>query len=131
MMMTSESEVWTRISAYLAENKRKAALEADKQSLVVEAINKEMNISQQGQTTASESRRLDCIYDDEPLGFEKNPSNELQKMQAQDPLEEIDLGDGVTKRPTYISTKVGSRMKAKLIEVLWSIDYLFSQGKGQ
>lgn len=39
-------------------------------------------------------------------------------MQAQDPLEEIDLGDGVEKRPTYISTKVRSPMKAKLIAVL-------------
>ena len=39
-------------------------------------------------------------------------------MQAQDPLEEIDLGDGITKRPTYISTKVGSEMRAKLVEVL-------------
>lgn len=28
-------------------------------------------------------------------------------MQAQDPLEEIDLGEGASKRPTYISTKVG------------------------
>lgn len=39
-------------------------------------------------------------------------------MQAQDSLEEIDMGDGTTKRPTYISTKVGSEMKAKLVEVL-------------
>ena len=39
-------------------------------------------------------------------------------MQAQDPLKEIDLGDGVTKRPTYISTKVGSKMKVELIKVL-------------
>lgn len=70
------------------------------------------------QTTASESRRLDCIYDNDPLGFEKNPQNETQKMQAQDPLEEIDLGNGTTKRPTYISTKVGSEIKANLVEVL-------------
>lgn len=39
-------------------------------------------------------------------------------MQAQDPLEEIDLGDGTTRRTAYISTKVGSEMKAKLVEVL-------------
>lgn len=69
----------------------------------------------QDQTIASESWRLDCIYDNEPLGFEKNPLNESQKMQAQDPLKEVDLGDGITKRPTYISTKVGSEMRAKLV----------------
>lgn len=51
-------------------------------------------------------------------GFEKDPLNELQIMQAQDPLEEIDLGDRAIKRPNYISTKVWSKMKAKLIEVL-------------
>lgn len=79
---------------------------------------KEVEDGRQDQITALETQRLDLIYDNEPLGFEKNPSNELQKMQAQDPLEEIDLGDGITKRPTYISTKVGSKMKVKLIEIL-------------
>ncbi|XP_058784953.1 uncharacterized protein LOC131659846 [Vicia villosa] len=33
------------------------------------------NIGQIGQPTALESRRLDCIYDDEPLGFEKDPGD--------------------------------------------------------
>lgn len=79
---------------------------------------KEGEDGRQGQTTASESRRLDCIYDNEALGFEKNLLNELQKMQAQDPLKEINLGDEVSKRPTHISIKVGSKMKVKLIEVL-------------
>ncbi|MCI31188.1 hypothetical protein A2U01_0052400, partial [Trifolium medium] len=48
-------------------------------------------------------QRLDCIYDDEPLSFEKDPSNSNQKMQSQDPLQEIDIGDGSIKRPTFIS----------------------------
>lgn len=47
-------------------------------------------------------------------------------MQAQDPLEEIDLGGGVAKRPTYISIKVGAEMKAKLIEVLTEYKNCFS-----
>ena len=47
-------------------------------------------------------------------------------MQAQDPLEEIDLGDEVTKRPTYISTKVGLEMKANLIEVMTKYRDCFS-----
>ncbi|MCI94759.1 hypothetical protein A2U01_0116057, partial [Trifolium medium] len=34
-----------------------------------------------------EMQRLDCIYDDEPLGFEKDPSSSNQKMQSQDPLQ--------------------------------------------
>lgn len=50
--------------------------------------------------------------------FEKDPSNSAQKMWAQDPLEEIDLGDGVTKRSTYISTKVGSKMRVKIVRLL-------------
>jgi hypothetical protein len=117
MRTTAESESLARISAYLAENKRKSILQRKRlQNLACEA--ESLDDGRLDQTIASESRRLDCIYDNEPLGFEKNSLNESQKMQAQDPLEEIDLGDGITKRPTYISTKVGSEMRAKLVEVL-------------
>ncbi|KAK2374871.1 hypothetical protein QL285_075805 [Trifolium repens] len=59
-------------------------------------------------------QRLDCIYDDEPLGFERDPLNETPKMQAQDPLEEIDIGNGSLKRPTYISANITPNLKEKL-----------------
>src|ERR1044072_3138148 len=39
----------------------------------------------------SKFQRLDCIYDDEPLGFEKDLQDSTKRMQAQDPLEENDL----------------------------------------
>ena len=52
-------------------------------------------------------------------------------MQAQDPLEEINLGDGVTKRPTHISIKVGSKMKVKSIEVLKEYKDYFSWNYGE
>lgn len=39
-----------------------------------------------------QGQRLDAIYDDEPLGFEKDPLATNVKMLAQDPLEEIYLG---------------------------------------
>lgn len=117
MRMTTELESMTQISAYLDENKRKSILERERlQNLACEAEG--LEDGRPDQTTASESWRLDCIYDNEPLGFKKNPLNESQKMQAQDPLEKIDLGDGITQRPTYISTKVGSEMRTKLVEVL-------------
>ena len=127
--MNNCPEVWERISAYLAENKRITALEAesvDHQNMVVEAVNDQSKHGLRGQETALESRRLDCIYDEEPLGFEKDPSISLQKMQAQDPLEEIDLGDEACKRPTYISTKVGPSMKAKLVQILKEYKDCFS-----
>lgn len=38
-------------------------------------------------------------------------------MQAQDPLEEIDLGDAMTKSPTYISVKLDLSLK-KVMEML-------------
>lgn len=115
--MTAESESLARISAYLAENKRKSIMERKRlQNLACEA--ECLDDGRLDPTTDSESRRLDCIYDNEPLGFEKNPQNESQKMQAQDPLEEIDLGNGATKRPTYVSTKVGSEIKVRLVKVL-------------
>ena len=54
--MTSESASLARISAYVAENKRKSALEAEKlQNLVVKAKIKNQGESQQGQTIDSES----------------------------------------------------------------------------
>lgn len=40
------------------------------------------------------SQRLDCIYDDEPSGFKKDLVTSATKMYPQDPLEEVDLGDG-------------------------------------
>lgn len=39
-------------------------------------------------------------------------------MLALDPLEEIDLGDGVSKRPTYVSTSLSPELKAKVIQLL-------------
>lgn len=71
-----------------------------------------------GQETTSESQMLDCIYDDELLGFEKDPTNFSVKMHAQDPLKEVDLGDGGIKRPTYINTKVKYHLKKDVIELL-------------
>ncbi|CAJ2652868.1 unnamed protein product [Trifolium pratense] len=64
------------------------------------------------------TQKLDCIYDEEPLGFEKDPSSSSQKMQAQDPLEEIDIGDGSIKRPTYISANIPKDLRDKLVELL-------------
>lgn len=58
---------------------------------------------QHGEVT---SQRLDAIYDDEPLDFEKDPVAPNIKMLVQDPLEENDLGDGISKRPTYIITNL-------------------------
>ncbi|XP_050897537.1 uncharacterized protein LOC127104395 [Lathyrus oleraceus] len=39
-------------------------------------------------------------------------------MLAQDPLEEIDLRNGSTKRTTYISTKLDPKLKVRVIELL-------------
>lgn len=69
--MTTELESLTQILAYLAENKRKSILERERlQSLACEAEG--LDDGQLDQPTTSESRRLDYIYDNEPLGFEKN-----------------------------------------------------------
>lgn len=69
-----ESSALARISAYVAENKIMVVLEAKyQQMMVVEATDSGSAQTNQyghsGQTTALESRRLDCIYDDESLGF--------------------------------------------------------------
>ena len=67
---------------------------------------------------------LDCIYDNELLGFECSSvvSNDLcnrnKRLIVQDPLEEIDLGNGKEKRPTYISTLLSPEFKNELITIL-------------
>lgn len=68
--------------------------------------------------TKPEDLRLDCIYDDSPLGFEKPVANFVEKMEAQDPLEEVDLGDGSKKRPTYISSLIDPELKQEMINLL-------------
>lgn len=40
------------------------------------------------------------------------------KMQARDPLEEVDLGDGDVKIPTYISAKVDPYLKEQVVKLL-------------
>src|SRR4051812_41170683 len=115
-MMTTESEYLARITAYLAENKEKTALEAElEKNMAIEAM---MVKSENNQEVDHRVERFDGIYDDEPLGFEMDPLGSVKRMQAHDPLEEIDLGDGVTKRPTYVSTKLISDLKTKLIRLL-------------
>lgn len=47
--------------------------------------------------------KLNCINDNSPLGFEKSLSPNLKKMEAQDPLEEINLGTKENRKPTYVS----------------------------
>ncbi|KAK2436375.1 hypothetical protein QL285_021373 [Trifolium repens] len=78
----------------------------------------EIDVASSEDEVAPPSQRLDCIYDEEPLGFEKDPLNETPKMQAQDPLEEIDIGNGSVKRPTYISANISPDLKGKLVLLL-------------
>ncbi|WJX78504.1 hypothetical protein P8452_61720 [Trifolium repens] len=97
----------------MAENRINTALEVDvQQNMAVEA-----KVENDG-TNMPQVQRLDCIYDDEPLGFERDPLNETPKMQAQDPLEEIYIGNGSLKRPTYISANINPNLKEKLVLLL-------------
>ncbi|WJX89440.1 hypothetical protein P8452_71439 [Trifolium repens] len=97
----------------MAETKLNTALEADvHQNMATEAKVESDGISM------PQAQRLDCINDEEPLGFERDPLNETPKMQAQDPLEEINIGDGSAKRPTYISASISPDLKRKLVLLL-------------
>ena len=72
----------------MAENKLNTAKEVEMlQKEVVETLVEETN------DDLTNDQRLDCIYDDKPLGFEEDPLESTTKMKVQDPLEEVDLGD--------------------------------------
>src|SRR4051812_40618812 len=99
-VIMTESSFFEKISAYIAENKRKTALEAELSSMTVEAIQKKGEAPSPGihfipqppddtvqdDKVSSEevNQRLDAIYDEEPLGFEKDPMASNIKMLAQD-----------------------------------------------
>ncbi|PNX60203.1 hypothetical protein L195_g060069, partial [Trifolium pratense] len=101
MNMMIKSPAWDRITAYAAENRIKMALEAInlQEKMAVEANVDSGNelALEASDSNNGEKQRLYCIYDDEPLGFEKDPHSSTQRMQAQDPLQEIDIGDGSIK----------------------------------
>src|SRR3954468_7429164 len=132
--MMSESSFFEKISAYVAENKRKMALEAKLSNLLVNGGLKKEETPDRGihmtprlpedparveEISGKEiSQRLDAIYDEEPLGFEKDPMGTNIKMLAQDPLEEVSLGDGDQKRVTYISVNLAPTLRTKVITLL-------------
>lgn len=134
LMMMSEVDALKQILAYIADNRLKATLEAKILHMIVEANEiKTFDVSQRinfGPRTIEESwlagleddgrkdQRHNCIYDDETLGFEKDPGVSTVKMQPQDPLEEIDLGDGYIKRPNYISVNIDPNLRLKVIKLL-------------
>ncbi|KEH37604.1 hypothetical protein MTR_2g043080 [Medicago truncatula] len=63
------------------------------------------------ETCKTDSKKDLRFYVEASLGFEKDPPLSIKKIQAQDPLEEIDIGDGSKKRPTYISSKIEPELR--------------------
>jgi len=111
--MMTEPNIWDKIMAYVVVNSEKTALEAEiKQEEFIK------NAKDDFQYCSIQNQRLDWVYDDEPLGFEKDPMGSAKRMKAQDPLEEVDMGDGSIKRPTYISTKIDKDFIVQIIELL-------------
>lgn len=51
------------------------------------------------------------------MGFEKDPLATNAKMLAQDPLEEIYLGEGLIKRQTYINANIHPHLKFEVIQL--------------
>ena len=105
----------------MAENKFNTAKEA-------EVLQKEVIETLLEDTTYDliDDQKLDCIYDDEPLGFEEDPMGSTVKMKAQDPLDEVDLGDGSVKTPTYVSAKIPKEFKDQIVELLKEYKYCFA-----
>ena len=126
--MMPELQASQKISAYVAENRTIEALEAEVKYMAIKANEKVFLPEGPGKDFDPEppnakeeeiqNQRLDSIYDDDPLGFEKDPLVNNIKMLVQDPLEEIDMGEGLAKRPTYISTKIYPELKIEMIHLL-------------
>ena len=52
------------------------------------------------------------------MGFKEDPMWSTTKMRAQDPLVEVDIGDGSIKRPTYVSTKIPKEFRDRIVKLL-------------
>lgn len=87
----------------MVENRIKEGLKVNSQQMmVVKASTIEVNKTcEVGENPISASQRLDYKYVDDPLGFEKDPIASDKRIQEQDPLEEVNLGDKEIKKPTY------------------------------
>lgn len=109
----SKPNFWDKITAYVAENKWNTAKKA-------EILQKEVDETLVEDTNDDlvDDQMLDYIYDDEPLGFEEDPLGSTTKMRAQDPLEEVNLGDGSVKRPTYVCAEITKEFRDRIVE-LW------------
>ena len=83
----SEPNIWDKITAYMAENQSKTAREAE-----ILQKDESRTLIEERDDDFVQDKKLDCIYDDEPLGFEEDPMGSTTKMRAQDPLEEVDIG---------------------------------------
>ncbi|MCI37848.1 hypothetical protein A2U01_0059075, partial [Trifolium medium] len=60
---------------------------------------------------------LDCVIDDDPLGFENGWSDEIGKLE--DPLEEVNLAEeGETPKSTYVSSLLEKSLKQEIIKIL-------------
>ena len=106
-----EPSIWEKITAYVAEKNFDLAETAKEEEVFDASV-------ENNSDDIIDDKKLDCIYDDEPLGFEEDPMGSTIKMKAQDPLEEVDIGDGSVKRPTYISSKIPKSFKDRIVALL-------------
>ena len=95
-------------------------IENEKNILIRKQKSKKVFFEQKG-----EESRLDCIYDNSPLGFEKPMSSGLKNMEPQDPLEEINLGTEENQKPTYVRKLVDTRLRENIVFLLQEVKYCF------
>jgi len=80
---TPKQDAWNRVTTYLAENEVKKALEAELQQKMVEKILQQNRVTlgedivetfnAEPKEIMVDGQKLDCVFDDEPLGFRKIP----------------------------------------------------------
>nr|KYP72862.1 Transposon Ty3-G Gag-Pol polyprotein [Cajanus cajan] len=97
------------------ENQRDQGV-SDKNEKQKEKTDLEIERTKEGKEQELELK-LDCIFDDSPLGFER-ATNEEHKLESQDPLEEVNLGTIENKRITYISKFLQGELKEEIIRML-------------
>ncbi|MCI14666.1 hypothetical protein A2U01_0035798, partial [Trifolium medium] len=83
------------------------------------AARSKTNSSKKESISETTYEHLDCVIDDDPLGFKNGWSDEIGKLEAQDPLEEVNLTEeGEKPKPTYVSSLLEKSLKQEIIKIL-------------
>jgi len=86
---------------------------------IIEELSDSETVHNEDQKDSQEYESLEFIFHDFPLGFTSSLSDKVGKLEAQEPLDEIDFAkEGDKPKPTYISSILDDDLMKGIIQIL-------------